>query len=545
MNRALIMQALSEPVEATAEINSVVTRVKTDRTALLKDILLAVEPDEIGGRTALAGFFYQFLVTIEYIIEVMEGKWDFVSVELHEDIIVGKDNVIRFIQVKTSKETDLRVSETGIYSRSPYEKNGNSYRLPDSWVDKLLLKARYFPKNQDFHTQFELITSFVVTSSQNVDVSVHRKNYNFNNEVSSNDHLLGRLSGQMYDKKNQSSFDYPMVCGEEISSLLSRFNICKKIDLLDTNDFISLLLNRLSEKLEPGIRVSVEDLQWLIGMLMEKCQAIGDNLVLYIDKTEVEGIRQQLHDRAMRTVGESVRRYDNVAVVNHVFDQLLHEIRSVDLYDDLEREVHAYKAHLVEWVGTGGTIRNLINRYLDGREYSSKYREITEHDQTTKLLELFNSALLLILINEEMLRISSKHQSLLVKEMGVQFLSFLSLNRGETLDIAVDKVRSIFADPELSVDILLHPPSTVLLQGRFAGQNGPSKTVAIYEEQPELTELPEDDSLVNLKIILDFIPGGKLIEQYDQIYAFSTMEELKTHLKEFWGQLQEVRDGSI
>ncbi|MCP1307682.1 dsDNA nuclease domain-containing protein [Paenibacillus tyrfis] len=540
-----IMQALSEPVEAAPEINSVVARVKTDQTALLKEILLAVEPEEIGGRTALAGFFYQFLVTIEYIIEVMEGKWDFVSVELHEDIIVGKDNVIRFVQVKTSSETDLRVSKTGIYNRSPYEKDGNIHRLPDSWVDKLLLKARYFPQDQGFNTQFELITSFVVTPSRDVDVSTHCKNYNFNNRIPINDHLLGRLSSQMYDKKNQSSFDYPAVCGEEISSLLSRFNICKKIDLLDSYDFVSLLLYRLSEKLEPGIRVSVEDLQWLIGALMEKCQAIGDNMVLYIDRTEVEGIRQQLHDRAMKTVGESVRRHSSIEVVDRVFDQLLHEIRSVNLYEDLEREVHAYKAHLIEWVSAGGTIRNLLNRYLDGRKYSNKYREITEHDQITKLLELFNSALLLILINEEMLRISLKHQSLLVKEMGTQLLSFLSLNRGETLDIAVDKVRSIFTDPESSVDILLHPPSTVLLQGRFTGHNGPSRSVTICEEKPELSELPQDDSLVNLKIVLNFLPGGKLLEQYDNIYVFNTMEELKTHLKDLWRQLKEAPDGSL
>jgi len=538
MFKDLVVKALTEFKEAEQSRLELVTRAQTDRDTLVKELLLTLEPEEIGGRTALAGFYYQFLVTIEYMIEVMEGKWDFVSLELHEDIIVGKGKQVRFVQVKTSCDTDMRVSETGIYSRTFKNVGGVEHRRPDSWVDKLLMKARHFPVAQGFNTQFELVTSFVVVPSRDANVSNHCKNYTFDNSIPEDDDLLTRLSGEIFDKDTDKNIEYLTICGEDLRSLLSRFNIRKKTDLLDIRQYIGYLLNRLSEKMEPGIRVEVEDLQWIIGVLMEKCQSIGNNVVLYMDSYEVEEIRQLLHDSAIRKGGKSVRKHNSIEVINEVFDQLLHDIQQINLFTELEREVNAYKVYMIEWVDAGGTIRDLMNRYLDGKKISNKYREVTVHDQTTKLLELFNCALLLIIINEELFQISAKHSSLLVKEVRSQYFSFLSLNRGDTLDTAIEKIRQLLLEPKMCIDILLHPPTSVLLQGRFTGYKDDVQSIIIFEERPNLPELPENDSLVDMRFILDFIPGGQLYEQYDSLFQFQTMTELRTHLKEFWKQFK-------
>ncbi|MGR5879238.1 dsDNA nuclease domain-containing protein [Bacillus pacificus] len=100
------------------------------RTALIKekiigksseeitDYLLSVPLKESGGLTAISGFYYQFLVTIEYFIELLEKKWDFLAIELHDDIIVGKDKEIRFIQVKSSYKPTQNPSDVSeFYNR--------------------------------------------------------------------------------------------------------------------------------------------------------------------------------------------------------------------------------------------------------------------------------------------------------------------------------------------------------------------------------------------------------------------------------------------
>ena len=74
------------------------------------EYLLENDVSERGGGIALSGFYNQFIVTIEYIIGLLKGEWDFVLMEYHDDIIVGKENKVRFIQVKTSYNIKLKIS---------------------------------------------------------------------------------------------------------------------------------------------------------------------------------------------------------------------------------------------------------------------------------------------------------------------------------------------------------------------------------------------------------------------------------------------------
>lgn len=70
------------------------------------ETLLNTPTSEDGGRHALFGFYYQFLVAIDYIVELAEGKWNFMAFEIHDDIVLckedGEQSFVRFVQVKTS-----------------------------------------------------------------------------------------------------------------------------------------------------------------------------------------------------------------------------------------------------------------------------------------------------------------------------------------------------------------------------------------------------------------------------------------------------------
>ncbi|MEM5673128.1 dsDNA nuclease domain-containing protein [Bacillus cereus] len=60
--------------------------------------------------TAIRGFVYQYYVAAKYLIDMLFSKtawWDKVIFELLDDIALCGDKKIRFIQVKTKRESNL------------------------------------------------------------------------------------------------------------------------------------------------------------------------------------------------------------------------------------------------------------------------------------------------------------------------------------------------------------------------------------------------------------------------------------------------------
>ncbi|EMF0393429.1 DUF4297 domain-containing protein, partial [Enterococcus hirae] len=75
---------------------------KEDR---IEKILIETETDDDGGIIAMSGFYYQLLLTVDYIIQMLEGKWSKVIIDHHQDIIVYNSDTVRIIQVKTKNDT--------------------------------------------------------------------------------------------------------------------------------------------------------------------------------------------------------------------------------------------------------------------------------------------------------------------------------------------------------------------------------------------------------------------------------------------------------
>jgi len=539
MSKELVIKALSESKDLNEEQKEIALKAQDLTEAEVKNVLLNIVPEETGGLVAIGGFYYQFLVTIEYMIGIMEGIWDFVSVELHEDVIVGKDNLVRFIQVKSSKEPDRNTSQTGIYTRSIKKVEDKTYRMADSWVDKLLLKAKYFPAEQGYQTQFELVTSFVVMPSDKANVTKYSRNSSFKTTISKEDDLFKRINENSYLDNIEQPINYKAICGENLQELLSRFCIRKKADLTSINEYVSLLSQKLSNKLEEGIGVELEDIQWLIGVLMEKCRQGVDNSILYMDRDEVEELRQELHDRAIARSSRSVDKYDTEKVINKVFYRLEKDVEGLSFIENLSSELIIYKEHMLDWVKEGGTIRDLINRYVDCKKISNKYQEIDDIEQLEKLSELFRCALMLILINDDLLRISKNHSSLLVKEVSKEYLSFLSLSGGDTLDSAVEKIRQLLVEPEKFADIIVSSPTTIFLHGKFKGHKGKAQEIIVAEQKPWVSEFPQNDSLKDIKFVMNFVPGGKMRQMFEDIFEFNTIEGFKDQLKQFWKEVKE------
>lgn len=137
---------------------------------------------DFSGVTAIRGFLYQYYVAAKYIIDMLfthDVWWNKVVYELLDDIALHGEGKIRFVQVKTKRESDLVNNLTlGEICERTNSKG--------SWLDKLfLLNTHVFDsdekkiiKNDDLFNnelQFELATNVQF----NKDIAVYTKDEKF------------------------------------------------------------------------------------------------------------------------------------------------------------------------------------------------------------------------------------------------------------------------------------------------------------------------------------------------------------------------------
>lgn len=278
----------------------------------------------------------------------------------------------------------------------------------------------------------------------------------------------------------------------------------------------------------------------LIGILMNKCARVGNNQVLVIRKEEMDGLLQNMHDNLMHGADQVVRRHGSVTAIEKAFDSLCHQLQAIDHYPDIEADIFSYKKSLLDWVQNGGSIRQLINRYIDGKENSMIFKSIDEVDQNNRLIELFSANLLLIFIYEDMVKISKKYSSFLVKEISKRHLSFLSLGRMDTLEVGVKKIEDIIlnhTEPLQQLE-LIHQPLKTVLQGEFRGRNSEKLIHEIKEVEPEVSELGSTQDISKVNIVLEIIPGGKLKEEFDGIFFQPDIDTMRQALREYWATVE-------
>src|SRR5690606_31965719 len=141
------------------------------------------------------------LIAIEYMIQMIEGKWDFMAVELHDDIIVGKGKNIRFIQVKSSNKPHKFVVDVPLYDRSVITVGDCKAKENDSWIDKLFRKQKYFPSAEGYNCEFELATSYeLICKSPETDISFYYEEFpkDIPKEIPESDTLLSKFDQNFF-----------------------------------------------------------------------------------------------------------------------------------------------------------------------------------------------------------------------------------------------------------------------------------------------------------------------------------------------------------
>lgn len=516
----------SEEQAPSTEYDSCISDVANRQVGSLISRLVAIDEEEEGGRTAITGFFYQMLIGIEYMIQMIQGNWDFVALELHDDIVAGKDKHIRFVQVKSSKYPHQKVSETGLYGRSSFKKDEEIFYYNDSWADKLLRKSHHFPVTSGYKCEFELATSYhLVEGSSKTDVSLYNEEFPVNIPV--DDVLLNKLKSLSFDK-NLSQYSYEDVCGESLQSLLTKFRIKKYSDSGNKIfDYMENIQSKFGALISENTRLSRADLHQLIAHLLDRCLIRNGKSMLYLTRQDAIEIKDEYKARIRASFGQEYRCHDSLEVIKNVFSEV-HAECSVkhELYAEMKSELYRCHDALTTWIDEEpGDIEMLLSLYGHGTRRTLNLQPV-ERDK--RLLTLIRGNVFLNIVNSSTTKIILGNKSLLLKAIGNKHVSFLHVERRQTFDNGCEKLQTIIksVSSEEQVSLMSKKPITIIDGHRDDIEV--SKFVYIASPSIQLDKLGQDSDLVKPFIEFQAIPGKYVQKLYDDsLYDLDSLDEIR------------------
>ncbi|MFD5852493.1 hypothetical protein ACFWGC_20185 [Cytobacillus pseudoceanisediminis] len=487
---------------------------------------------DTGGENALTGFYFQFLTSLYYLSEVLEGNWDFIALELHQDIIVGNAEIIRFIQVKSK-----------VLQERKYIEKVSDTKLYLDWLQKLLPMARFFPKSTNKTTQFELVTNYMISNSPTVNMEHYLYNDKFQLEITEDDDILKKLK-ENPSKLGDSIFDYYNDCEENEIDLLSRFSIRPLTIHPDIKDFVHTVSSKLGALVTSSARLTFEDINFLIAELFYRCTHNSDKDTLIIDRNAAEQYLSVLKKRVSSNLAPFYNTTNSNMVIEKVIATINNDFSLMKLEDhikgQLTDELEKLRNQLKSWINDEKHALELLHRYVDAKEYSLNVTQLDEIGVTTRYLELFKTIFVVgIIFNNEII-LSSKFKSLLIKEINQLFISTLGLDIGQTKEAGIEKLFTIIEKSTLEqkLNMIIKTHYTIFqgdydeefLQGEFL-QLG-----KFFGEEVDGLESQEGVLTVDNNWII--LPGLRLISGIKKARSFSDFVEFKDGLVQLWGQIQ-------
>ncbi|MGR6125677.1 dsDNA nuclease domain-containing protein [Paenibacillus sp. SER-28] len=505
----------------------------------IAELIAKVIPEETGGIVAISGFYYQFLVAIEYMIDMLKGKWDYIFIEHLDDIVVGKDKTVRFIQVKTSENVKMEATTSpasGLYLRSPLA--GRTDRKNNSWIDKLLSKAELLQQKDGYTTQFQLYSSYHFIKTRDYDFDVYTGNSNYDMEIADADHLLLKVSDSVCNK-NGESYDYEIKCGEKPKELLRRFYLHTGTGLQNLEVFEDHLCMRLSEWLfqDVGDRVRVhpKDLNTLIGDLCTRCTYRDSAERLLITRDKLEEILGEIRARCLNSVEQTSEKHGNMSAVSRIIDSIVSDIGSCVHASTFKDKLYTYREYLEKWVENGGNIRTLIERYVDGTIKSSAYANLKEVNREQKLYDFFNIVFIMMIVKDSVLEFTDSN-SLLTKKCTVSNLlfSFLSLESRSNLETGLQKLESIIQQSDTNDHLYLLDKSLRIV---FQNYTDRRFTETVRHEIKSFSEIQlkgfeNEQPLNKVTYLVDIIPGKEIRDDFLEV--LDEQDCFRDKMQEIW-----------
>jgi hypothetical protein len=371
------------------------------------DIIRKQRPAENGGLIAISGFYFQFLVTILYMVELLEGKWTDIIIEYHQDIIACNNKKVRFIQAKTKSEKVVEVSKCDLYRE---------------WVPKLIKLASFYKDKTEIKSEFQLVTNFIIKDSPQITIENHLYNENYEG-CKPVESLVKKV--KKYSREKDGEFDYESRCGQSLEALLEKFSITPKMD-----NFIDIVRQRISDYI--SLPVIYEDIDMLIGMICKICSYSDDNSILFINQEKAMRMINKVKMEAISRCEVLVEQNSTNKVIEKTITYMHHELSSpqpVHYLNELINELEEYEFYLKEDLCGSITLDELLNKFIDRKdEISLRVRTMNSEMKFAKLLNLFKIGFLLRIIFKRELHIYNSIKNILIKKTPSCSLAFLDFD---------------------------------------------------------------------------------------------------------------------
>lgn len=391
----------------------------------IQSFLIENEIGETGGITALSGFYFQFLVTIEYIIELLENKWDFLIMEHRDDVVVGNNECIRFIQVKSSQYPSVIASKkpaSDLYNRK--SKEDKTYA--NSWIDKLIINSKKFYKDNNIRTEFQLYSNYqILRAPQGMNVEIYSDNSNYSIQNSLEiDELFKKLNIEIY-KKDDQLMNFEDECGESLESLLKRLYVYCGRTFAEIDKYERYLCHKLGDVIlkdyvtiddAENITISKNDLKLLIGELFEKCTHRDQIDSLVITKESIHGVIEKLITNITESADRSLTSLSTSRIIQEVTEGWMQEFDDMNVSEELKRELIDYSNYFRNWILNDGiSLKTVIERLHNASQYTNIYPKLKNRDKIKIIEELFILSLFYKKVKNDSL-IFDNNKTMLIKK---------------------------------------------------------------------------------------------------------------------------------
>lgn len=528
--KEMLLEAVKKnPEELDREINEIInSHVKEKDKKKIHEFLNKIIQKEIGedgGRNALTGFYFQLLCTIYYLAELIEGKWDFLVIELHQDIIVGNDETVRFIQVKSevtpNRKIAKEVTKTKLYT--------------DGWVQKLISMAKLFPKGENVKTEFELLTNFMIKDSPRVQIEHYLYNKDYNHVVKDDDNLLLKVSENSTVGVGKN-FSYEDSCKETIQELLTRFRINPKgLDTDNLDDFMNSVSKKLGNLIHKSIGISVEDINFILGELCFECSHSNQGSLMYIDKERAQKFLESLRGRVSNDLEGFYTENNKNEVIKEIVKKLADNYSN--LADPIKKqmllELENFRSYLKNSINDDLTINNLVHRYLEGKEFSLKLESMSGLAYKSKVEEIFKTILMLKMVLSNNVNFSKSFTSILINEATSSYISLVGLDIDQTMDEGMEKLRNILSKMSDEEKLLiLMQNNFVIFQGEYDDSDINRNHIFDLVDAIDIDKIIEDKSITKVEYESTILPGKEVVNHLKKVRRYPDIQRYKEYIRE-------------
>jgi len=494
------------------------------------DILLSEQPEETGGQNAITGFYFQLLCTLYYMAELLEGKWDFLVLELHQDIVVGNGSTVKFIQVK-SEVLPERISVKAVSDTELYR----------GWLQKLFSLGRLFPKGSGVNTQFELITNYIIKNSPQINVEHYLYNDKFNQTILDDDHILQKVT-KYKTRAVPSDFDFEQSCNESIKEMLSRFSINPKaINPSALDEFIGVVANKFGQLINESAGVSIRDINYLIGELCFECNHTNEGSLLYIDKERAFGFLQLLKQRASINLEMFYNSTNNNVLIDEFISELNDSYLELPspLKEQLQDEFENFRIQLKFCANEDVPVLEMVHRYLEGKAFSLNINKLNPLTINKKAKEIFKTLFVLKILIDDQLKFSNKFKGILINDSGNSYISLLGLSVDQTMEEGLEKLSTILEKaPDEEKIFLLMQNNHTIFQGEYDEEFRDEEVLKVDDiVKPPAQQVELGESIKEVDYMWTIIPGAKFIAVLKKIRRHESFYSVKESVQNTWDKL--------